>query len=137
MFFRNSHSIVGCVNSGKLFFIKGLICLFRGVTGPGHPAAVGLLDGAGYLASRIPRSRRQMAATTRSPIRWATAAISIVNAYLTSVKGAALDHARQAVVGYRIDRAQRTKTRRFVSASGWCPAKGPAASMPCILKSFA
>jgi RTX calcium-binding nonapeptide repeat (4 copies) len=69
-----------------------------------HPAAVDLIDQHGYLYGF---AHYQLSASDGGdygiPDPMANAAISIINAYLTAVKGAALDHSRQAVVGYLTD----------------------------------
>jgi uncharacterized membrane protein YGL010W len=69
-----------------------------------HPAAVDLIDQTGYLYGF---THSQVSASDGGNYSiadpMATAAVSIVNAYLTSVKGAALDHSKQALVGYLTD----------------------------------
>jgi hypothetical protein len=69
-----------------------------------HPAAVDLIDQQGYLYGS---THYQVSASDGGDYGiadpMAHAAISIVNAYLTSVKGAALDHSKQALVGYLTD----------------------------------
>ena len=72
-----------------------------------HPAAIDLIDQAGYLYGF---SHYQTSASDGGsyniPDPMATAAVSIVNAYLTAVKGAALDHSKQVTLGYMTDPAQ-------------------------------
>jgi Ca2+-binding RTX toxin-like protein len=69
-----------------------------------HPAAVDLIDQAGYLYGfRNYQVSPSDGGDYSIADPMARAAISIVNAYLTSVKGAALDHSKQAVVGYLTD----------------------------------
>ena len=69
-----------------------------------HPAAVDLVDQAGYLYGF---THYQISASDGGdytiPDPMATATASIVNGYLTAVKGAALDHSKQVTVGYITD----------------------------------
>jgi RTX calcium-binding nonapeptide repeat (4 copies) len=69
-----------------------------------HPAAVDRIDQRGYLYDY---NHYQVSASDGGDYSIADpmgrAAISIINAYLTSVKGAALDHSKQVVVGYLTD----------------------------------
>jgi Cadherin domain/RTX calcium-binding nonapeptide repeat (4 copies)/Haemolysin-type calcium binding protein related domain len=66
-----------------------------------HPAAVDLVDQAGYLYGF---SHSQLSASDGGdysiPDPMATAADSIINAYLHAVNGAGLDHSKQALIGY-------------------------------------
>jgi hypothetical protein len=63
------------------------------------PSAVDLLDQAGYLYS-FRHYQSADGGSYDAPDQMAAAAASIVNSYLTAVKGAALDHYKQATVGY-------------------------------------
>ena len=69
-----------------------------------HPAAVDLVDQAGYLYGF---THSQLSASDGGdyaiPDPMARAADAIVNAYLMAVKGAALDHSKQTIVGYITD----------------------------------
>jgi hypothetical protein len=67
-----------------------------------HPAAIDLVDQAGYLYGS---SHYQVSegGSYNSPDQMAAAADAIINAYLTAVKGAALDHSKQTWVGYVTD----------------------------------
>jgi hypothetical protein len=69
-----------------------------------HPAAVDLLDQAGTLyAARHYQVSASDGGDYGVADPMAAAAVSIVNAYLTAAKGAALDHSKQALVGYLTD----------------------------------
>jgi hypothetical protein len=59
-----------------------------------HPAAVDLIDQAGYLYG-FAHYQVSEGGSYGIPDPMAAAAISIVNAYLTAVKGAALEHSKQ------------------------------------------
>jgi hypothetical protein len=69
-----------------------------------HPAATDLLDQAGYLYGF---THYQISASDGgdygAPDSMAASAISIINAYLKAVHGAALDHSKQVTVGYKTD----------------------------------
>jgi hypothetical protein len=67
-----------------------------------HPAAIDLVDQAGYLYGS---SHYQVSegGSYNSPDQMAAATDAIINAYLTAVKGVALDHSKQTWVGYVTD----------------------------------
>jgi Ca2+-binding RTX toxin-like protein len=67
-----------------------------------HPAAIDLVDQAGYLYGS---SHYQVSegGSYNSPDQMAAATDAIINAYLSAVKGAALDHSKQTWVGYVTD----------------------------------
>jgi hypothetical protein len=67
-----------------------------------HPAAIDLIDQAGYYYGN---SHYQVAegGSYDAPDKMAAATVDIINAYLTAVKGAALDHTKQTWVGYVTD----------------------------------
>jgi hypothetical protein len=66
-----------------------------------HPAAVDLIDQAGYFYSY---GHSQLSASDggdyRIPDQMKDPTLAIINAYLGAVKGAALDHSKQAIIGY-------------------------------------
>jgi outer membrane lipoprotein SlyB len=159
-----------------------------------HPAATDLIDQAGdhYAATHYQTSASD-GGSYSVPDQMADPALAIINGYLSTVKGAALDHSKQVTIGYQTDPAsyivgvpshpdaglffstgyavqaaavdllqhleviggdllmkcarraviQRTdrnrgaNARRHFSGSGWRPAKGATASIPCIHKRFA
>ncbi|HXO72462.1 MAG TPA: cadherin domain-containing protein, partial [Bradyrhizobium sp.] len=78
-----------------------------------HPAAVDLIDQAGdhygYTHSSVAEG-----GTYDAPDRMAAATVSIINGYLNAVKGAALDHSKQTMVGYVTD-------PDFRYINGWVP----------------
>jgi hypothetical protein len=80
-----------------------------------HPAAVDLIDQAGYLYGY---NHSQVSASDGGdysiPDPMAVAADAIINAYLAAAKGAALDHSKQSMVGYVTD-------PDFRYISGWAP----------------
>jgi hypothetical protein len=80
-----------------------------------HPAAVDLIDQAGYLYGY---NHSAVSASDGgdygAPDKMAVAAVAIVNAYLTAVNGAALDHSKQTMVGYVTD-------PDFRYINGWVP----------------
>ena len=80
-----------------------------------HPAAVDLIDQAGTLYGH---THSQVSASDGGdwsiPDQMAPAAVAIVNAYLGTVKGAALDHSKQIQIGYVTD-------PDFRYISGWGP----------------
>ena len=80
-----------------------------------HPAAVDLIDQAGYLYGY---THSQVSSSDGGdytiPDPMAAAAVEIVNAYLKAVKGAALDHSKQTQIGYVTD-----PDFRFIN--GWGP----------------
>jgi hypothetical protein len=80
-----------------------------------HPAAIDLIDQVGYLYGY---THSQISASDGGdysiPDPMAAAAVSIVNAYLGAVKGAALDHSMQTQIGYVTDPS-------FRYIDGWAP----------------
>ena len=80
-----------------------------------HPAAVDLIDQAGYLYGY---SHSQVSASDGgdygAPDKMAVATDAIINGYLSAVKGAALDHTKQTMVGYVTD-------PDFRYINGWVP----------------
>gem|GEM_PF-2249576 len=66
-----------------------------------HPAAVDLIAPAGYLYGY---DHSQLSASDggdyRIPDQMKDPTLAIINAYLTAVKGAALDQSKQAIIGY-------------------------------------
>jgi hypothetical protein len=80
-----------------------------------HPAAVDVIDQAGYLYGFV---HSQVSASDGGdysvPDPMVRAADSIINAYLHAVNGAALDHTKQTMVGYVTD-------PDFRYISGWTP----------------
>ncbi len=66
-----------------------------------HPAAVDLIDQAGYLYGY---SHSQLSASDggdyRIPDQMKDPTLAIINTYLHAVDGAALDHSKQAIIGY-------------------------------------
>jgi hypothetical protein len=66
---------------------------------PASPSAVDLLDQAGYLYD-FGHYQSADSGSYEAPDQMAAAAASIINSYLTAVHGAALDHSKQATVGY-------------------------------------
>jgi Ca2+-binding RTX toxin-like protein len=106
------------------FIIPGIGSLIGTVVGtligdaighPAHPAAVDLIDQAGYFYGY---GHSSISASDGGgyevPDPMANAAVSIVNAYLAAVKGAALDHSKQTMVGYITD-------PQLYYVSGWVP----------------
>jgi Ca2+-binding RTX toxin-like protein len=69
-----------------------------------HPAAIDLVDQAGYLYGF---THYQVSASDGGdysiPDPMAAATVSVINGYLTAVKGVALDHSKQITVGYMTD----------------------------------
>jgi Ca2+-binding RTX toxin-like protein len=80
-----------------------------------HPAAVDVIDQAGYLYGY---SHSSVSASDGgdygAPDKMAVATDAIINAYLSAVKGAALDHSKQTMVGYVTD-------PDFRYINGWAP----------------
>ena len=69
-----------------------------------HPAATDLLDQAGdhYAATHYQTSSSDGGAFS-VPDQLADPALAIINGYLSTVKGAALDHSKQVTIGYQTD----------------------------------
>jgi hypothetical protein len=82
---------------------------------PPHPAAVDLIDQAGYYYSY---NHSSISASDGGgyevPDPMANATVAIVNEYLHAVNGAALDHSKQTMVGYVTD-------PQLYYVSGWVP----------------
>jgi FG-GAP-like repeat/RTX calcium-binding nonapeptide repeat (4 copies) len=71
-----------------------------------HPAAVDLLDQAGTLyAARHYQVSASDGGDYSIPDQMTVPAVAIINAYLSAVKGAALDHYKQVTLGYQTDPA--------------------------------
>jgi hypothetical protein len=80
-----------------------------------HPAAVDLIDQAGYLYGYNHSAVSASDGGDYSiPDPMAAAAVSIINTYLGAVKGAALDHSMQTQIGYVTDPS-------FRYIDGWAP----------------
>ncbi len=67
-----------------------------------HPAAIDLIDQAGYLYG-FSHYQLSEGGSYDAPDSMAAATDAIINAYLSAVKGAALDHTKQTWVGYVTD----------------------------------
>ena len=69
-----------------------------------HPAAIDLVDQAGYLYGfRHYQVSASDGGDYSIPDPMAAATVSIINNYLTAVKGIGLDHSKQVTVGYMTD----------------------------------
>jgi hypothetical protein len=67
-----------------------------------HPAATDLIDQAGYLyGSTHYQTSASDGGSYSTPDQMVVPALAIINAYLSAVKGAALDHSKQVTIGYQ------------------------------------
>jgi hypothetical protein len=76
--------------------------IFDAFSNTPHPAATDLLDQSGRFYG-FTNYQTSEGGSYDVPDQMAAAAISIINAYLSAVNGAALDHSKQVTLGYQTD----------------------------------